>query len=478
MRALILLHRWLGVSFSLLFAMWFSTGIVMHFIPFPGLTEAERIDGLTSIDPSQGPYDPAAAVNASGIKDATRVRLFRRSDGPVYVVTGRSGISAVRADDLSNAAIKSAPLALTIAEAAARQRGQNTLQAALVDFANYDQWTVPNGFDRHRPLYRIALNDNAGTELYMSSVTGEVVLDTTRRERAWNYVGSVTHWIYPTILRRSHGAWDVTVWSLSLVALIVAISGSILGILRMKIARWRIVSPYSGWQKWHHVLGLGCMTFVLTWIFSGWLSMDHGRLFSTGKLSPAEAAAIAGTPAWESMPAREAQSISAHAKEVEWFVFNRKFYRRDRISLDAQLLVSLDSGVNSSSPQREFLDPGEISVFVERVASGCNVPVIVHADDNYAIATPMPNAPVHRSVCGDVWFHIDGASGAILERLDPSRRAYRWFYSALHTMDFPILSARPTLRSAWVVILCGFGLVFSLTGVVIGWRRLRLQFSL
>ena len=237
MRALILLHRWLGVSFSLLFAMWFSTGIVMHFVPFPGLTEAERIDGLTPIDPSQGPYDPAAAVNASGIKDATRVRLLRRSDGPVYVVTGRSGVSAVRADDRTNAAIQSAPLALTIAEAAARQRGRNMSEAALVDFANYDQWTVPNGFDRHRPLYRIALNDNAGTELYVSSVTGEVVLNTTRGERAWNYVGSVAHWIYPTLLRRSHGAWDATVWSVSLVALIVAISGGILGIVRMKISR-------------------------------------------------------------------------------------------------------------------------------------------------------------------------------------------------------------------------------------------------
>jgi len=478
MRALILLHRWLGVSFSLLFAMWFSTGIVMHFVPFPGLTEVERIDGLTPIDPSQGAYDPAAAVNASGVKDATRVRLFRRSDGPVYIVTGRSGISAVRADDLSNAAIKSAPLALTIAEAAARQRGQNTSQMVLADFANYDQWTVPNGFDRHRPLYRIALNDNAGTELYVSSVTGEVVLDTTRRERAWNYAGSVTHWIYPTLLRRSHGAWDITVWSLSLVALIAAISGSLLGVLRMKIAPWRIVSPYSGWQKWHHVLGLACMTFVLTWIFSGWLSMDHGRLFSTGKLSAAETAAIADAPGWESMPTHGARSISAPAREVEWFVLNRKFYRRDRTGLDAQFLVSLDSGIFGSSPQREFLDTREIATFVERLASGCNVPVIVDADDNYATVAPMPNAPVYRAVCGGVWFHIDGASGMLLERLDPSRRAYRWFFSALHTMDFPILSARPTLRSALVVMLCGFGFVFSLTGVVIGWRRLRLQFSL
>jgi hypothetical protein len=60
----------------------------------------------------------------------------------------------------------------------------------------------------------------------------------------------------------------------------------------------------------------------------------------------------------------------------------------------------------------------------------------------------------------------------------PSRRAYRWFYSALHTMDLPALSARPTLRSALIIILCGLGVVFSLTGVVIGWRRLRLQFSL
>jgi len=476
MRALILLHRWLGVSLSLLFAMWFSTGIVMHFVPFPVLMEAERIDGLASIDSSQVPYDPAAAVNASGIKDATRVRLFRRSDGPVYVVTGRSGISAVRADDPTNASIKSAPLALAIAEAAARQRGQGSSRVALVDLANYDQWTVPNGFDRHRPLYRIALNDNAGTELYVSSVTGEVVLDTARRERAWNYVGSVTHWIYPTILRRNHGAWDVTVWSLSLVALIAAISGSILGILRMRIAHWRIVSPYSGWQKWHHVLGLACMTFVLTWIFSGWLSMDHGRLFSTGKLSAAETTAIAGTPAWENMPAHGARSISAHAREVEWFVFNRKFYRRDRTSLDAQVLVSLESGVYGSSRQHEFLDPREISAFVERMASGCNVPAIVRADDSFPVSSAVPDAPVYRVVCGDVWYQIDGATGAILERLDSSRRAYRWLYQALHTMDIPLLVAHPLVRSTLIVLLCLLGFVFSITGVVIGWRRLTQQF--
>jgi uncharacterized iron-regulated membrane protein len=477
LRALILLHRWLGISFCLLFAMWFGTGMVMHFVPFPALTEAERIDGLAPIDPSKALRGPVAAVDASGIGDARRVRLLQRSDGPVYIVTGASGVRAVRADDRAGVAVKSGSLALTIAEAAAHRRGLDASKAAVVAVADYDQWTVPNGFDRHRPLYRIALNDIKGTEFYVSSVTGEVVLDTTRHERAWNYVGSVTHWIYPTILRSKWAAWDKTVWTLSLAALIAAISGSVLGILRMNAAGIRTVSPYAGWHGWHHVLGLACMTFVLTWIFSGWLSMDHGRLFSRGQLTEAEALTVAGAPAWDALPADQARHIGPQTLEVEWLVFDRKFFRRERTGLNTQLLLSLDSGVDdASSARREFLRPREIGTFVERLAQGCEAPVIVDADDNYAIVAPMPDAPVYRSICGNAWFHIDGASGEVLERLDPSRRAYRWLYSALHRMDFPILAARPALRSVIIVTLCSCGLVFSLTGVVIGWRRLRLHF--
>jgi hypothetical protein len=43
----------------------------------------------------------------------------------------------------------------------------------------------------------------------------------------------------------------------------------------------------------------------------------------------------------------------------------------------------------------------------------------------------------------------------------------------LHTLDVPFLTARPVLRSALVVGLCGFGFAFSLTGVIVAWRRLR-----
>jgi len=476
MRALILLHRWLGIFFCLLFAMWFASGIVMHFVPYPALTEAERIDGLAPVVSLDVRHGPADAVMASKIKDAARVRLQQRGDGPVYLVSGTSGVNSFHAADLSNAAVRSERLALSIAVDHARRRGLNASQATFVELALHDQWTVPNQLDLHRPLYRIALNDTLGTELYVSSTTGEIVRDTTRSERWWNYAGSVVHWIYPTALRRNPTAWNWVVWALSLIALIAAVSGAVLGPLKMKVAQSRLVSPYRGWHAWHHWLGLVAMTFVLTWMLSGWLSMDSGRMFSTAKLTDAEVVTTFDARAWEKLSTHELQRPSAQAKEVEWFVFGERIYRRERIGLDIQRLLLAEGQTEESVPERAFLTAEEVGAVASRVALECKVAVAIDASDNYAVGATMPSAPVYRSVCGDVWLHIDAASGVILEKLDASRRAYRWAYSALHTLDIPVLSAAPALRTALIVALCAGGLAFSLTGVVIGWRRLRLQF--
>ena len=475
MKALVLLHRWLGVGFCLLFAMWFASGIVMHFVPFPSLTETERFAGLLPIDVTRLRHGPDEAVVASHIEDARRVRLIQRADGPVYIVSGSPRPGAVHADDLSNAAVTSEPVALEIAKAHAQQRGIDVARAVVANVADYDQWSVPNGYDDHRPLYRIAVNDPAGTELYVSSTTGEVVLGTTRYQRVWNYLGSVVHWIYPTTLRRSWWAWDKVVWTLSLVAMIGAITGVALGIMKLQVSRAGVGSPFRGWHAWHHILGLFTATFVVTWIFSGWLSMDHGLLFSRGRLSPAEAAAVASTPDWSSLHGH-ALSISAPAKEVEWFAFGERFYRHERTSLTSQSLSPIGSGSADSPRPRSYLTVAEVDGFVRRMAPDCAAPFVVGLEESYPVSASVPDAPVYRSICGDVWFQIDGATGAVLERLDASRRAYRWAYTALHTLDFPILLGHPMLRSGLIVLLCAMGFVFSITGAVIGWRRLRFHF--
>lgn len=471
MGAIVLSHRWLGIAFGLLFAMWFASGIVMHFVPFPSLTEAERFAGLAPVEPAEVRIAVADAVAASGIGDATRARLIQRSDGPVYIVSGPSHVGAVRASDGSDAAVISAEVALAIAQAHARQRGIDAARAAIVAHADYDQWSVPNVFDRHRPLFRVALGDVAGTEVYVSSRTGEIVLDTTRSERGWNLAGSVLHWIYPTVLRSNWALWDRVVWTLSLLASIAALLGAVLGVVRIR-RRGRLVgSPYRGWHALHHVIGLVATVFVLTWIFSGWLSMDHGRLFSRGQLTPIEAGMVDASPDWTMAPSFDRQSTASSLREVEWFAFNGHVYRRERTGLGQQSLAKAGGG------SQEFLGAQDLQGLMTRLASGCDTASVLAGNDDYPAQSGVPGAPVYRSRCGELWFDIDGADGRVLQRLDASRRAYRWFYGALHTLDFPILMAHPFWRDVLIVGLCALGLVFSITGIVIGWRRLRLSFT-
>jgi len=469
MRALVLLHRWLGVALCLLFAMWFASGIVMHFVPFPDLTEAQRFAGLPPLDLTRVAQGPAAAVRASGISGATRVRLVQRSDGPVYLVSRRPAVKAIRADDLADGAVRSAPLALAIAVDYARRRQLDFSDAEVLEMTAPDQWTVSGFYNRDRPLYRVALNDGLGTELYVSSTTGEIVLATTRRERMWNYFGSVAHWIYPTVLRSHPAEWSQLIWWLSLLALIGATAGAIVGVMRIDIKDRRPRSPYRGWQAWHHVLGLCCMLFVWSWIFSGWLSMDDGQLFSTGRPSNAETASVTGVPVWNALSPDVAR-VGPAVSEVEWFAFDGQIYRRERIGLDSQRLVGPDP--RDANPAG-YLAADALHAVAGRLAPACRPPVIVADDDAYPAASVIQNAPVYRLVCGNDWFDIDASNGALLQKLDASRRAHRWLYGALHRLNFAALTSRPALRSTLIVVLCGFGFVFSLTGVVIGWRRLR-----
>ncbi len=475
MRALVVLHRWLGVVFCLFFAMWFASGIVMHFVPFPALTDEQRVAGMAPLDLASVAHGPADAVSAAGIAGVTRVRLIQRPDGATYLVSSPLALKVLRAVDLTDAAVRSEQLVLAIAREHARQRGLDATHARVGGLASYDQWTVAGDFNRYRPLYRIALDDESGTELYIAVPTGEVVQETTRRERAWNWIGSVAHWIYPLALRRHPVLWNGLVRWLSLAALIAASAGVAVGVSTIERRGGGLRLPHRGLLMWHHALGLLCMAFVWTWIFSGWLSMDDGLLFSTGKLSPSETAAIIGAPRWDALPADELQHVIAPVSEVEWFAFGGRVYRRERTIGVSRLSVA-DAVPGEFRAPRSFLMAEEVAGAISHLGLRCKSPTIVGPADAYAVS-PTPAAPVFRSVCGDDWFDVDGANGALVEKLDSSRRAYRWLFTALHTFDFPALAAHQRLRTAIVVALCGVGLVFSLTGVAIGWRRLLLSFS-
>lgn len=71
------------------------------------------------------------------------------------------------------------------------------------------------------------------------------------------------------------------------------------------------------------------------------------------------------------------------------------------------------------------------------------------------------------------WLHISPVTAEILDRSDDSRRSYRWLFNALHSLDFPVLLRISSARDVVVWLLSAVGTIVSISGIVIGWRRLR-----
>jgi hypothetical protein len=468
MRVLTWLHRWWGVLFCLLFAMWFGSGIVMHFVPFPARS-ADRYAALSPIDPVAVLHHPGEAIAKSGIAAVSRVALVGRSDGPIYLISGpSSGVLALRANDLGDGKIGSERVALQIGTAYARSRGLDASRAHTAAPIALDQWTVSGEFDSDRPLYRVALDDRDGTDLYVASTTGDVVLVTTQKARALNYFGSIAHWLYPTALRQHRTAWSTLMWWLSLVATIGASLGVVIGVLSLSR---RAAPPYRGLQAWHHRLGLVFAPFILGWIFSGFLSMDDGRL-PNGPRN--DALSLAGAPPWERVQADEVSRVFAASnlldepREIEWFALAGNIYRSERADLEEQRLALVVPEMNAVPAPRAFLRADEIDAAAKQLGGDCG-----HASAVDDFKPTLSDTPVFRIICGDIWYEIDGSTGALLSRLDPAHRTYRWLFTRLHRLDFPVLRSHPVLRTFVVVALCLCGLAFSLSGVVLAWWRLR-----
>jgi uncharacterized membrane protein len=384
-----------------------------------------------------------------------------------------TGAGAVNIDANSGARLRP----LDLRAAAATATGLFGPQATTVGPFDYDQWVVHNRFDPMRPLFRIDVPDSLGTRYYLSAQTGELVQRTNRWDRGWNWVGAVLHWAYFTPLRSSFTAWDQTVWWLSLVALLVAVAGTFLGVVRTLAARRQRKPALSffrlRWMRWHHLLGLFASIFVLAWILSGWLSMDHGRFFSRGRASSEQLARYAGRPLASGLANLEVVSLRRLAGEREldfamvggspivtaWLPsgkFERYLANGTRLhASDVAKLAAL--GIAAAWPGHAVTPPRAVP-----------------ATDLYALAEGWPaTALVFTDPAGqrpDIV--VDSVNGQPLTVLDGSRKSYAWIYYALHTFNFPRLTTHRALRQTLVLIPLLLGFVFSITGVVLGYQRL------
>jgi hypothetical protein len=467
-----LFHRWAGVGLCLLIALWFASGVVLHFVPYPALSKVERLERSAKIDLSRVRVGPLVALPLD--PTAKQMRLVDIAGRPAYILESGDGHAvAVNAET---------GLPLILSSADARQVAsafQRAVPIRVEGPLTYDQWTVAEEFDPYRPFFRLTFADPASTQVYVSARTGEVLQRTAASQRFWNWLGANIHWIYFSALRIHGSIWERVVWWVSMVAVLSTAAGVLLGWIRLASARGTTrggLTPFRGWLGWHHRIGLFAGTFALTWVFSGWLSMDDGRLFPSGQPSSTEEYRAQGRPL-KSIAASaslsrirrcgEASEVLFRAINGRAFLVARGAGQPTRVSwLDATdgesfsqvPVLWLIAGVRAAWPEQPIEDRGE-----------------VRPDRFYSLSEGVgPGARVmHVAGQRPVDVYVDQVSGRLVSVMDARRKTYAWLYYGLHTFKFPGLAANPTLRHVAVLVPLGLGLAFSITGVVVAVLRLR-----
>jgi hypothetical protein len=302
-RALVLIHRYVGIAVGLLMAMWCLSGVVMMYVPFPRVTEEQRIAGLQAIDwqgccqfaeslrsgPAEGPISDGTSVSSFQLEMLGGRPVLRGVFEGVgrRVIDLRTGAMIESTSDED--AVRSAML-FAKSFGAGAGAGPRVVGPIL-----QDQWTVASS-RADRPFHEFAFDDDAGMVVYVSGTSGKVVQVTQSVQRFWNWLGSVPHWLYPTALRQYPAAWgQVVIWT-SVIGTFLAVTGLYLGIKELRRrANGKLSSPHRGLMWWHHVPGLIFGVLVLSWVLSGLFSMNPWGLMEGGGIGE-DMEVLAGEP--------------------------------------------------------------------------------------------------------------------------------------------------------------------------------------
>lgn len=473
-------HNISGSFLSLMFVVWFLSGIVLIFDGFPHASREERfmhlpeltLQVMENLQAPSSDFNSGVTLETSGGKAVYRVSMGRKAQ-KVFDAETLSPLQSFTEDN-----------ARKLSESF---NGHPVKQ--IVKKSDFDQWVPWSYYKPLLPFYKCYMSDPEHTVIYISEKTGEIVQETKRMERWSARVGAIPHWIYFKKLRLMKDVWRIVVIVLSTLGILISLSGIYVGIIRLKKRKKKSLTPYKKfWYKWHHLAGFSFGLFVFTFVLSGLISVTDVPNWMVGvRSSEKKSIEWNGKPnltRHENKTPKEvylALNKKVGIRKIEWVtVFGHPQFRVYYNDYQVPEVYSLNN--EKIEPMNQF-SPEDIKLQAEIILASNRFKLkIQRGYDNYYSASAMRYLPAtaYKIAIDDEQrtnLYIDPATGDEVCRTTKNIRLRVWLYRFLHALDIPFFKNIEVLRKMILILLSVGGLIVSISGMVLSVKWFKRSFA-
>lgn len=451
------IHRILGTAISLVFLMWFITGLVLIYHSFPDVNKETRNLHRDIITDSLPPItDLLNQIPAE--EQFKTLQLNQYKNQSLFTLTTNKQLS------LTNASL--VPDKGPISQGELKAIASKWVDAPILKIDTLqkrDVWIMYTRYLKELPIYKIHFDDKEKHQLYISSITGEVQQFTTQSERFWAYIGSIPHKFYIPALRQHTTIWINTLNILSAIAFIVVLSGFILA-FRALWKRYRIQRnlscPYKKpIYKWHYLLGLIFGIFLLTWSISGilalkkvpqWMVKTHTNYHIPQKIKGKKI-----HPSQYKLDYRVLQKEFSELKQIEWEYFQG-------VPIYHIINGSQELYIDASADTLKILNLSEQNIrqAIEHIhgADSKYTIELIHEYENYYLPwkrhLDLPVYKVTVDTEDNNLYYISPETGSY-KYLDNNKKARKFLFNTLHYLHNPWLMDKPEVWTIliWILVL-------------------------
>lgn len=471
-------HRITGCIIAVFFLMWFVTGLILIYHPYPRLSDKELYEkeealpdflpDIRSIEERAG--DRLTALSIRRFQGQTLISVSTAKSSFVYCADGTDSIKPLDFFAVKNLVKRwiDAPVIRV-----------DTLHKRA-------QWVLYSRYDQVMPIYKFYFDDPERHELFISGKTGEVQQVTSRCQRFWAWIGAIPHKFYIPWLRINLELWQGSITVAAIFCVLASLTGLLVGLWLFykrykRTGVWE--SPYrKPWFRLHHVLGGVFGIFVLAWGVSGVFSMqripqwlintDGNYIFNPNRMWEKNLLPIGSYR----LDYNRLKETYPDLKRVRWTRF-RDIPAYEVVVGDREFMIDA-----SSSEIRELFIPectvidGIKSVHGEDVSF--KISLLDHYDDYYLSRSMNLPLPVYKVTVDDSIhsrYYVSPETGYI-RYLNKNKMVKKWLFNGIHYLHIHWLVERPVLWTICIWILCLGGGFVCLTGCWIGVKYLSRKF--